>query len=498
MERDFDVIVIGSGAGGAAFSYACAAAGKRVLLLERGQRAKLPTPPLDERFNLIEKGPYDDRLIAVNNIPRRLYMGGVLGGSTAVYGGALLRPGADDFHPGRRYGDRLERHLWEWPIAYEDLAPYYDEAEALYRLSGTVDDDFGPLHRPGNRVNSQVIPMAPINERLMDRNRAAGLKPFRLPLAIETTLCRRCDSCAGFLCPHGARRSAAQLIDETAAAHSLTVVTGAEVLRLDAAPQGHIDSVTYVTREEAKPQTMRARCFALAAGAIGSAAIALKSGLESRHVGRNYMMHYSPIAVGIFARPTGAGDSFIKQVGFADYYFGTPDFPHKMGLVQSLPAPGPLMLQKTGLKYIPAAILNFLRRRLLPLAGIVEDLPNPENQVVVNPDASIGLKHEFSEFDRERGAALGRAMCQILKRAGAVKCSSRAFPSQEHVAHQCGTLRFGTDPAHAVVDAECRWFGRSNLFVVDGSILPTSMGVGPSLTIIANALRVARTALTAI
>jgi choline dehydrogenase-like flavoprotein len=168
-----------------------------------------------------------------------------------------------------------------------------------------------------------------------------------------------------------------------------------------------------------------------------------------------------------------------------------------MGIVQSLPAPGPLMLKKSGLKRIPSCILRFVRQRLLPLAGIVEDLPNPQNRVFVKQDGSIGMSHEFSPFDRERGAALGRAMCRILRRAGALTCSSRSFPSREHVAHQCGTLRFGKDPAQSVVDTECRWYGRSNLFVVDGSILPTSMGVGPSLTIIANALRVAHIALAA-
>lgn len=131
---------------------------------------------------------------------------------------------------------------------------------------------------------------------------------------------------------------------------------------------------------------------------------------------------------------------------------------------------------------------------MLPLAGIVEDLPNPANRVVVEKNGAIGLKHEFSEFDRERGRALCREMRRILCSAGAIVRISRALSSREHVAHQCGTLRFGNDPKHAVVDAECRLFGHSNLFVVDGSVFPTSLGVGPTLTIVANALRVGRAA----
>ncbi len=495
MERDFDVIVIGSGAGGAAFAHACVSTGKTVLLIERGQPAGRTTPPLDERTNLIDKVPYDDRRVCINETPLRLYMGGVLGGGTSVFGGAMLRPSSDDFHPGRHYGERLDRSLWDWPITYEDLQPYYEQAEMLYRLSGSIDDDFGPLHAPCRQISSRVLPMAPINERLMATNRARGLRPFRLPLAIDTSRCERCDSCAGFLCPNGARRSAAQVIDEAALQHKLHVMTNTEVLRLVTTTKGEIDGVSVFDRATGETRQFRANSYGLAAGAIGSAAILLKSGIDGPHVGRYYMMHYSPIAVGVFARPTGASDTFIKQVGFTDYYFGTPDCPHKMGLVQSLPAPGPLMLKKAGLKGIPTSILSFLRRRLLPLAGIVEDLPNPQNRVFVRNDGAIGVQHEFGQFDQDRGAALGRAMTRILRRAGAVTCSSRSFPSREHVAHQCGTLRFGQDPAHAVVDAECRLFGRPDLFVVDGSILPTSMGVGPSLTIVANALRVARVAL---
>jgi choline dehydrogenase-like flavoprotein len=498
MERDFQVIVIGSGAGGASFAHGCASAGRHVLLIERGQSSETRMLPLDEQSTLIDKAPYDDRCIHVNDTPLRLFMGGVLGGSTAVFGGALLRPSSDDFHPGRQYGQRLDRDLWDWPIGYEDLEPFYEQAEELFRLTGSAAPEFAPLHAPGPRVVNNVLPMAPINERLMKASRTVGLRPFRLPLAIDTSRCERCDSCAGFLCPNGARRSAAQVIDETAAGRALHVMTNAEVIRLENDARGRIDGVSVRDRATGATHRFRANCYALAAGAIGSPAIALKSGFDGPHVGRNYMMHYSPIAIGVFARPTGAGSTFIKQVGFADFYFGTTDCPHKMGIVQSLPAPGPLMLKKSGLHRIPDCVLRFVRKRLLPLAGIVEDLPDPRNRTFLRDDGSIGLEHDFSPFDRERGAALGRAMCRILRSAGAVKCCVRPFPSREHVAHQCGTLRFGRDAANAVVDADCRWFGHPNLFVVDGSVLPTSMGVGPSLTIMANALRVAQIALTAI
>jgi choline dehydrogenase-like flavoprotein len=493
MPFDFDAIVIGSGAGGAAFAHHFAAAGKSVLVVERGKRADVTRTSTAERQTLIDKEPYDDRSIEVNESPARLYMGGVLGGGTSLFGAALMRPADDDFHPGKHYGSRLERALWDWPIAYDDLRPFYDEAEELFALAGTPDEEFAPLNRP-RRLTADVIPFAPVNQKLMSANRAGGLRPFRLPLAIDTSRCARCDMCAGFLCPHGARKSAAQLLDAAAASGKLQLMVNTEVERLTTS-NGRIESVVVRPRGAEKREVLRARCFALAAGAIGSPALLLRSGVEGPHVGRNYMMHYSPIAVGVFARSTGAGETFVKQVGFADFYYGTADCPHKLGLVQSLPAPGPLMLAKSGLQRWPRYALRFLRKRMLPLAGIVEDLPDPANQVFVKPDGTVGLRHRFSPFDIERGRALGLEMCRILRRAGALACSSRAFPSLEHVAHQCGTLRFGRDPAQAVVDADCRLFGRPNLFVTDGSVLPTSLGVGPALTIVANSLRVARVAL---
>jgi choline dehydrogenase-like flavoprotein len=203
------------------------------------------------------------------------------------------------------------------------------------------------------------------------------------------------------------------------------------------------------------------------------------------------MTHLSPVVVGIFPKRTGGDEAFVKQVGFADFYLGTRSFPHKMGLVQSLPVPGPLMTAKSAPRFVPRWALRFLRRHMLPLVGIVEDLPNPTNRVCWGTDGHPRLRYRFAPYDVERGRRLARLMAQVLRRAGAWVCLTKRSPPDEHVAHQCGTLRFGAHPSHAVLDRDCRLFGRPNVFVVDGSFLPTSLGVGPALTIMANALRVA-------
>ena len=179
-------------------------AGKSVLLLERGDRYPADGPSHDEKAILIDKGPYDDREVDVNGRARRLYMGGILGGGTSLYGGALLRPSEQDFQPGRYYRDRIPRAIWEWPISYDDLEPYYTEAEQLYGVAGCGDDDFAPLKKPARGFPGAPLPLHPLNQRLMTANRKRGLRPFQLPLAIDSSRCLRCGACAGYVCPTGA------------------------------------------------------------------------------------------------------------------------------------------------------------------------------------------------------------------------------------------------------------------------------------------------------
>jgi choline dehydrogenase-like flavoprotein len=405
-----------------------------------------------------------------------------------------LRPSRDDFHPGKHYGDRLEKALWDWPVGYDELESYYKRAEELYHVSGEVSDDFGPLQKPAQKFPHETLPLKPINERLMNGNRAGGLKPFLLPLGIDFDICYQCEACPGYICPNGARISAGQVVDAAARETSrLEVRTGVDVERFERSGEESIAGVRVIDRSSGERNLLTAKRYVLAAGAIGSPVLLLKSGCDHPLIGRNYMLHLSPIVVGLYLRKTGADSTFVKQVGFADYYFGTDDYPHKLGLVQSLPVPGPLMVAKSAPGWLPRAAIDGLRKRMLPLAGIIEDLPNPENRVTVDRDGNIGLSHQYSSYDFERGRILTKLMVQILKRGGAVHCLSKSFPSIEHVAHQCGTLRFGTEREHAVADREGRLFDHPEVFVADGSLFPTSLGVGPALTIMANALRIAET-----
>jgi choline dehydrogenase-like flavoprotein len=491
VQCDYDVIVVGGGAGGATFAAACASAGKSVLLLERGDRYPIDGPSQDEKANLIDKEPYDDREVDVNGKTKRLYMGGILGGGTSLYGAALLRPSEQDFQPGRYYGERIPRAIWEWPISYQDLEPYYTEAERLFGVAGCGDEDFAPLQKPARGFPGAPLPLHPLNQRLMAANRKRGLRPFQLPLAIDSSRCLRCGACAGYVCPTGARRSSAQLLESAVSrGHALKVQTQIEVERLAREPGTRSTVISVLDRSTGRRHQYRARRYAVAAGAIGSSLLLLRSGMDHPLIGRNYMFHLGAIVVGIYPEATSAESSFVKQVGFADFYFGTKRFPHKMGIVQSLAVPGPLMAAKF-MPFVPPAVRQFFRERSLPLLGLIEDLPNPANRVTLGPDNQATLSHRYSRYDLARRRRLKPQVARILKRSGAVYCISSRRLSHEHVAHQCGTLRFGRDRAHAVLDADCRMFANPDIFAVDGSFLPTSLGVGPGLTIMANALRVA-------
>src|SRR5262249_20407344 len=154
---------------------------------------------------------------------------------------------------------------------YDDLKPYYAEAERLYGLSGCGEDDFGPLEKPAEDFPARTIPLKPVNDRLLAAGRARGLKPFRLPLAIDFGRCLQCPVCPGYVCPTGARRSSAQLVDDAVAAGApLEVRTNVEVECLTTNGRGEFDGVRLRDRATGRAEVCRARRYVLAAGAIGS------------------------------------------------------------------------------------------------------------------------------------------------------------------------------------------------------------------------------------
>lgn len=204
---DYDAIVVGSGVGGGSAATALSDAGLDVLVVERGRALVNPDDYQDEQRMLGERVASDDRPIEISGVASRPLVGGVPGGGSALFGGALVRPSREDFVPGRHYGDRIPRAIWEWPVDFDDLADYYDRAEDLFGVSGDATESPPFLETRPRPYPRSSPPLDAFNEGLAAGLRSQGAQPFDLPLAIDFEVCRRCARCPGFICPTGARTS---------------------------------------------------------------------------------------------------------------------------------------------------------------------------------------------------------------------------------------------------------------------------------------------------
>ena len=499
MGYDFDAIIIGSGAGGGTIAHTLAKAGKQVLLVERGPRFSNVEAFQDEQRMLINKEAFDDRQIQVNGRNAQLHIAGILGGGTSLYGGVLIRPSPYDFHPGKFYDQWLPRHLWDWPITYDDMAPYFDQAEALFHVAGDRPYKMPNVGTPSKGYPATVPPLEPINQQLEKGIKNAGLIPFHLPFGIDFESCLRCSKCPGFYCPNEARASTVlRTIDKAALDYHLKVQTFTEADRLVTNTHQEVTGIRLRCRQTKKVEELTAKVYILSAGALGSPVILMKSGLTGRsgQVGRNYMYHCGALVAGLFKQETGGADKFIKQLGFTDLYLGTKEFPHKLGLAQTVPIPGLLSLQQNFPVPIPKPIAEFLLKRMLIITGIVEDLPQEENRIELGKDGKIHLFHKFHPYDVYRSRYYKRKLKQVFRLAGTVlSLGAMGDKDDIHTSHQVGTTRFGTDPNTSVLNKDCCLHDHQNVFVVDGGFMPNALGVSPALTIMANALRVADTIL---
>lgn len=527
---DYDAVVIGSGAGGGTAAHRLVRAGWRVLILERGEALDDPERMQDEQAMLIDRIASDDRGIAINGRAERPFVGGVLGGGSRLYGGVLLRPGKADFMPGRAYGERIPRSIWDWPVDYASLEPFYEQAEDLYGVCGDVSQPVPHLEARARPYRRPAPPLVPLHHRLERGFAQRQGSVFRLPLAIDFDRCLRCAGCPGFGCPVDARASSASLLSGLPAGSSqqptcmpdrepglspgprpglgpgrspgrgsVEIRTGCEATELVLGPRGRATRMRALDRGKGTCFEASAEHFLVAAGALGTPALLLRSGLAgaSGQLGRNHMCHLGAVALAVFRGGLDAPAATLKQIGSTALYQGAPGFPHKLGYAQLAPVPGPRTLAQEAPLPLPPALARWLAARAVLLAGSVEDLPRPENRVRLaersrgNPLA-IRLERRFDAYDVERGRWMARRLAGWMRAAGATLAIPHvAHRDRLHLAHQVGTARFGRDPRHSVLDPSCRLHDCENVHVVDGSFMPTSLGVGPVLTIMANALRVA-------
>jgi choline dehydrogenase-like flavoprotein len=510
----YDVIVIGTGAGGGTLAYRLASTGKRVLLLERGDYLPRERDNWDSSAVFV-KAKYrapeywydkDD-----NAFPPEVNY--YVGGNTKFYGAALFRLRPEDFGE-LRHHDGVSP---AWPLDYADMEPYYSRAEQLYLVHGRHGDD--PTEGPA----SAPYPFPPVEhepriQQLGDDLEKNGLHPFHLPIGVNLTqdehgraahgsACIRCDRVDGFPCLMGAKSDAQVICVDPALEHdNVTMLTNADVRRLETDSTG--TTVTGVVAElDGGTATFRADIVVVACGAVNSALLLLRSASD-RHpdglanssgvVGRHYMRHNNLALMAVSKEPNPT--AFQKTLALHDWYLGADDWDYPLGGIQMLGKSDAAQIHGEAPRWAgavsPDMPFEVIAHHAVDFWLCGEDLPQPDNRVTIGADGNVRLtldeKNNIAGLKRLRHKLQG-----MLGKLGMHEHHLLPHSLYLHkgmpigaTAHQAGTVRFGSDPQTSALDINCKAHDVDNLYVVDTSFFPSIGAVNPSLTAIANALRV--------
>lgn len=508
----YDVIIIGAGAGGGTLAYRLARTGRSILLLERGGYVPREKDNWDPHAVNVE-AKYNTKEVWRDSEGNELHphTNYCVGGNTKFYGAALFRLRKEDFGELKHHGGISPA----WPITYEDLEPYYTEAEHLYHVHGQRGED------PTDPPTSVPYPHPPISheprlQQLSDDFARLGLHPFHVPLGVmldesspRTSPCIRCDTCDGFPCLIHAKADAQVCAVDPALRHAnVTLLTEAKVERLETDPSGRSVTRVVVSLHDTSLE-FRSSLVVVACGAINSAALLLRSANEkhphglansSGVVGRHYMGHVNSVLMAVSKCPNPT--TFQKTLAVNDFYFGSPDWPHPMGHISFVGKLDAVTLKAGAPAIAPGWTLELLAKHSIDFWLTSEDLPDPENRVTLNQAGEIVLRYRPNnqEAHKRLTGKLKALMQQQTKcKVHGHEChegllARNVFLGQRiplaGVAHQNGTIRFGTDPTSSALDPMCKAHDLDNLYVVDGSFFPSSAAVNPALTIMANALRV--------
>ena len=508
----YDVIIIGTGAGGGTLAHRLAPSGKRILLLERGEYVPRELDNWSTRAVNLE-GKYATKEVwrTADGEPLHPHTNYWVGGNTKFYGAALFRLRREDFGELKHWGGVSPA----WPIRYEDLEPYYTEAERLYHVHGRRGED--PTDPPaGAPYPHPAVSHEPRIQQLADDFARLGLHPFHTPLGIQLdeasprkSRCIRCGTCDGHPCLVSAKADAQVLCVDPALEHpNVTLLTGAYATRLETSPSGREVARVIVERQGAT-EAYTADVVVVACGAINSAALLLRSagaahprGLAngSDVVGRHYMGHVNSVLMALSKCPNPT--VFQKTLSVNDFYFGSPEWEFPMGHISFVGKLDAQTLRAGAPAIAPGWTLDLMARHSLDFWLTSEDLPDPANRVTLNREGRIVLSYRPN--NEEGHTRLTAALKQLMKQQ--TRCAVHGHECHEGlfgrslylgqriplagVAHQNGTVRFGHDPRTSVLDANCKAHEVDNLYVVDASFFPSSGAVNPALTVMANALRV--------
>jgi choline dehydrogenase-like flavoprotein len=500
----YDIIIIGTGAGGGTIAHQLAPSGKKILILERGEFLPRerenwdPKAVFEEKRYLAKETWYD-----MHDQPFTPYTHYCVGGNTKVYGAALLRMREFDFGEVRHFGGISPA----WPIAYQELEPYYTRAEHLYCVHGQRGlDPFDP--QASAPYPHPPVPPEPRIKKVYDDLTLLGYQPFPIPLGVRLdnanlgTAPYRLSNFDGYPDLTEVKSDSHVIaIKPILSRRNVTLLTRAMVEGLTTDQRGASVTEVVVSRDGDR-LVFSADIVILAAGAINSAALLLRSASDqhptglansSDQVGRNYMCHQNGCFLAVMEQCNPS--QFQKYFGMTDFYRsgGPGEPPLPLGTIQLMGRPDRGTLEWLRGHKLPEVPIEEIAARTIDFFITAEDLPDPENRITIRPDGSIKvtyMRNNTEAYDRLQ-AKLEEALIRVEHRHGRrapTFLASRLGVSG--VSHQNGTLRFGYEAATSVLDLNCKAHDLDNLYVVDASFFPSSSAVNPSLTIMANALRV--------
>ena len=537
--EEFDVCVIGTGAGGGVMIKELTAAGFRVVALERGpflQTSQFTDDELgivarDELFSpdQLETSRRDETSLTA--VGRFMNLAHCVGGAMTHWAGWSWRFRPDEFRVLSTEGPVEGASLADWPISYEEMEPYYEKAEWEFGVAG--DGGANPFGAPRKRG----YPNPPHPPRKASLNFGAGAKklgyhPFPLPMAINSRSyggrprCVYGGACMLFGCPiHAKATSLSVLIPKALATKRLDLRPNTMVFEIALGEDGRARSVGYIDATGSRHEVL-ARHVVLSGSAIGSPHLLLMSasgafpqGLanSSGLVGRNLTFHLFPFVRYLIDEPALSVTGVCSHGAVDDLHASDPN----RGFIR-----GGLLAEEHTAANLPIGYANaaggfpglerpwgrglkdYLRSfpRAVGLQGLLEDLPMEANRIDLDPEVAdkhglpvLRITHRQHPNDLAMHRWYTERLLEVADAAGAVEKWVPDYDltnlSEKHAmkgsGHFHGTCRMGDDPKTSVVDRWCRTHDVKNLWVVDGSFFPTSGGYNPTLTILANAYRVA-------
>jgi choline dehydrogenase-like flavoprotein len=504
MSRRFDIIIIGSGAGGGTLALKLATSGRRILILERGtflprEKQNWDATEVFVKSRYVSKDTWYDRDDHAFQPDVHYFVGG----ATKMFGAALFRLRQQDFIA-HQTTDGMSTN---WPIRYEDLEPYYSQAEQLYNVHGRRGDD------PTDPPASAPYPFPPVShepriQEIADALTRSGYHPAYAPCAVlldeadpSNSRCIRCSTCDGFPCLVHAKADAETIAVRPALRHpNVEMLTHALVRRLETSTNGR-EVTGVIVDHNGQQETYTGDIVVASCGAANTARLLLMSASEahpsglangSDMVGRNYMFHNAMALVALSRRenPT----VFQKTLSINDFYFSAPDYPFPLGNIQMIGKSLGPMFRNDAPRFAPGFTLDEMARHAVDFWLTAEDLALPQNRITLNAQNEIQVHYEFTNVE-----AIKRLRLKLQAMLEQMDMHPHLIPNSLYlakhipiagVAHQAGTCRFGIDPKTSVLDVNCKAHELDNLYVVDTSFFPSIGAVNPSLTAMANALRV--------